>query len=147
MTDDKAKAKAETKVEVKTDPRRTLLRVIVHHLDMEGKAKEAPIPVNDLGDHAHGKAVCYPGKESILSQVQVNILKDAIEPIIVSVPEGSGIYAEADPLKSAESHFPLFKASRDRATGLIRLTRHKERFSVNILGPYVKQDKKEKIKD
>lgn len=122
--------------------RSTLLRVIVHHLDMEGAAKDSPIPVNDLGDHAHGKAICFPGKETILSAVQVNILKDAIEPIMVSVPEGSGIYAEANPLRAAEAQFPLFVASRDRATGLIKLTRHKERFSVNVLGPYKKEEAK-----
>jgi len=120
----------------KTDPRRQLFRVVVNHLLAEGKERDNPIPVNDLGDLAHGKALCWPNRETILSQVQINILRDAIERHSVAVPEGSGIYEELDPLRAAQAQFPGHRAAWDHRTGQIVLRKDKPRFAVNVVGPY-----------
>ncbi len=129
----------------KTDPRRQLFRVVVNHLLAEGKERDNPIPVNDLGDLAHGRAVCYPNQESILSQVQINILRDAVERHAVEVPEGSGIYEELDPLRAAQTQFPGHNAAWDRNTNRIMLRKDRPRFAVNVIGPYepAGQSKKE----
>jgi len=118
------------------DPRKQLFRVKVNHLLAEGKSRDNPIPVNDLGDQAHGRAVCYPNQPAILSQVQINILKQAVEKSRVVMAEDSGIFETANPLKAAEKQNPGFKAVNDKTTGHIILERNRPRFSVEIIGPY-----------
>jgi hypothetical protein len=118
------------------DPRRQLFRVVVNHLLAEGKERDNPIPVNDLGDLAHGRAVCWPNQESLLSQVQINILRDAVERYTVAIPEGSGVYEELNPLKAAETQFPGYKATWDHITGQVVLHKDRARFAINVVGPY-----------
>jgi hypothetical protein len=128
------------------DPRKQLFVVKVQHLLAEGKARDAAIPVNDLGDHAHGKAVVYPNKEGVLSQVQINILNDAIEMIEVPVPDGSGIYEDRDPLAAAEAQFPEFTATRHRVTGAVMLRKERPRFAVQVIRPYDREKEIAKAK-
>jgi len=118
------------------DLRRQRHYVIVNHLLAEGKERDNPIPVNDLGDLAHGRAVCWPNRETILSQAQINILKDAVERFAIPVPEGSGIYEEADPLRAAQTQFPSYKAQYDPSTGQIMLHKERARFAINVIRPY-----------
>lgn len=119
-----------------TNPRNDRFKVVVNHLLAEGKERENPIPVNDLGDQKHGRAICWPNQETILSTVQIGILKDAVERVSVSVPEGSGIYEELDPLKAAKTQFPGFNARWNHNTGTIELAKERPRFAINIIGPY-----------
>ena len=130
--------KSATKGE--TDLRKQLFYVTVNHLLAEGGERENAIVVHDLGDEAHGLAVCYPNRPAILSQVQINILKEAVERYEIAVPETSGIYQEPDPLSAAKAQFPQFQAIKDRATGSIKLIRERARFAVNVTGPYVKSE-------
>jgi len=127
----------EPKVEEpKVDIRKLYFRCIVNPLLAEGNDRNNPIPVNDLGDLKTGRAVCYPNQECVLTQVQINILNDAVETTRLPVEEGSGIYEAANPMAEAEKQFPGFKAVLDRNTNKIMLKKSKSRFSVNILGPY-----------
>lgn len=121
----------------KAAPRQKRFVCKVQHLMAESKSeRDMPIPVNDLGDHAHGKAICYPGKEVVLSQVQINILEDAIEQVEMTLPDNSGVHEEANPLAAAEKLYPSFKARRNRHTGAIVIYKHDPRFSVITLRPY-----------
>lgn len=122
---------------IEKDPRKQLFLVVVNHLQADGDEKNNPIPVNDLGDHAHGRAVCYPDTETVLSQVQINILKDATVDLSLPVPEDSGIMQESNPLRAAEAHYKGFTASMDRNTGRMMLRQQKKRFSVSVIKPYV----------
>lgn len=133
MADDKKSKVEEPKVE---DPRKLYFRVKVNHLIAEGKSRENPIPVNDLGDQAHGRAVCYPNQEAILSQVQINILKEAVERTRMAVPEDSGILEETNPIAAAKKQFPGYDAVRDSVTGGVILVKERPRFAVEVIGPY-----------
>lgn len=130
-------------IDKQKDPRRQLFRVVVNHLLAEGKERDNPIPVNDLGDLAHGRAVCWPNRETILSQVQINILNDAVERYTVEVPEGSGIYEETNPLVAAQGQFPGYKATWNYNTNQIVLHKERPRFAVNVVGPYELEEVKE----
>jgi hypothetical protein len=123
-------------IDKQNDPRRQLFRVVVNHLLAEGKERDNPIPVNDLGDLAHGRAVCWPNQETILSRVQINILKDAVERLSVTVPEGSGIYEEINPLQAAQGQFPGYKAQWDYNTNQVMLIKERPRFAINVVGEY-----------
>lgn len=125
MTDDK-------------DPRKQRFFVKVHPLQAEGTDRGNPIPVNDVGDHAHGRAVCYPNKEGVLSQVQINILRDSVERFYLEVPEDSGIHEEANPIKMAEKQYPGFTARIDKMTQRLIVFKDKPRFSVEVLRPVEK---------
>ena len=127
----------ETKKE--KDPRKQRFYCKVYRLNSQGDDRNNPIPVNDLGDLRHGRAYAIPGQLSILSLVQINILREAVVYHNIPVPEDSGIYEEANPLKAAEKQFPKFKAVRDRNSNLIFLVKEDPQFSVEIVKPYVKK--------
>jgi len=114
--------------------------VQVFPLDAEGANKDNPIPVNDLGDYRHGRAVVYPGKKGILSRVQINILKDCVIYHRHEIPEDSGVYSEDSPKKAAEALFPGFTA-KQIGSGAIIIEKQKPRFSVQVLGPYEPEEK------
>lgn len=109
--------------------------VKVFPLLAEGKDKENPIPVNDLGDHAHGRAVVYPNKVGVLSQCQINILRDSVERMELAIPEDSGILEEANPIAAAEKQYPGFTARFDKMSGQLKVSKVKPRFAVEILEP------------
>ena len=121
---------------VKEDPRNQRFYCKVYRLNSQGEDKNNPIPVNDLGDHRHGRAFAIPGQETILSKVQINILKDAVVYHNIKVPEDSGVYDAPDPLRAAEKQFPKFKAMYDRHSGKIVLVKKEPQFSVEVLKPY-----------
>lgn len=129
-----------------TDPRKQRFIVKVHNLLAEGKDRENPIPVNDLGDHAHGRAVVFPNKKCVLSQCQINILKDCVEHMEVQIPEDSGIYQETDPIAAAEKHYPGFSARRDKMSGTLIVTKSRPRFSVEVIEPVKVKTKAEPAK-
>lgn len=118
------------------DPRQQRFYCKVYHLSADSGSRDAVIPVNDLGDIRHGRAACVPGKRTILSKVQIGILKEAVVRHKLPVPEDSGIYGEPDPLKAAEKQFPKFHAIYDRNTGQIFLEKIEPRFSVEIIEPF-----------
>lgn len=104
------------------DPRRTLQRVRVHRNNVDPENKDLAITVNDLGS-ATGRRVFAPGQIVELSAVQIGILRDSVETIDIPIPHGSGIYDNADPRKSAESHFPGFQARINRDTGVVTVSK------------------------
>jgi len=115
------------------DPaRKKRVKVIVHRLNVDDDNKDLPITVNDLGD-PNGRIVFSPGKPVDLTEAQLNILRDSVEESEITVPEGSGMYETANPLKIAEDNFPGFTASRDRETGLIKLRRRVPNFMIEIV--------------
>lgn len=126
------------------DPRKQRFYVKVHPLQAEGSERGNAIPVNDLGDPAHGRAVCYPNKKGVLSLTQINILRESVERFSLQIPDDSGIHEEANPIKMAEKQYPGFTAQVDKVTQQLIVFKDKPRFSVEILGP-VEEKKPETV--
>ena len=109
----------------KIDPLRgERIKVRVHRSNVDPDNKDLPIKVNDLGmPPKEGKRMFAPGQIVELTRSQISILRDSVEETTIELPDGSGIYNAANPLKLAEDHFPGYTAQQSPTTGQILLTR------------------------
>lgn len=128
MVDQKAPAAVKA-VKTETDPRKIIRRVIVNRLNVDTKNQNLIVTVNDLGAH-NGRKSFYPGQEVELSQVHINILKDAAERINLEIPPSSGIYESADPVKAARAQYPGFSVNQNKTSGVVSIERVQPNYSI-----------------
>ena len=116
MADDKKKAEKRN-----SDP--ATIKCKVHRQNTDPQNALVPITVNAVG-RANGKKVFIPGTVVNLTQAQANILRDSAEEHEHKIPDESGIYQSANPVKTAADYYPGCEISQDQRTG--RLTAYKK---------------------
>lgn len=104
-------------------------RVTVYWANADPDNRHIPIVVNCVG--RHGKRVITPGVPVWLHERHLARLKDAVIETELQVPEGSGVYAAANPLATAEAQNPGMTARMDPATGLIYLVQRTVQYVIS----------------
>lgn len=126
-------APAAVKAEVETDPRKQKYKVIVNRLNVAEGNQDLVIVVNDLGV-VNGRISFYPGQEVELTQVQIDILKEAVEVNHIDIPPGSGVYSSVDPVAAVQAAHPGFVVKRNHRTGGLFAEKVRPNYSINIVG-------------
>lgn len=128
-----ALAAAGDEVQAEKDPTRPAgdgwHKVTVYWANADPDNKSNPIVVNCVG--RYGKKVIVPGVPLWLHERHIARLKDAVIETELQVPEGSGIYSAANPLRAAENQNPGMKARQDPATGLVYLVKRTVQFVIS----------------
>jgi hypothetical protein len=104
-------------------------KVTVYWANADPDNKSNPIVVNCVGKY--GKKVIVPGVPVWLHERHIARLNDAVIETELQVPEGSGIYSVANPLRAAENQNPGMRARQDPATGLVYLVKRTVQYVIS----------------
>lgn len=127
----------KTKKEKPQEPRHAdpaTIKCKVHRTNVDPQNELVPITVNAVG-RTNGKKQFVPKTEINLTQVQINILRAAVEEHDHLIPDESGIYQAADPLKMARNYYPGCDVKWDKTTGHIRAFKRVPNYIVEIAPP------------
>jgi len=92
-------------------------KVKVWRMD-ENKNEPIRLCVNDRSN----RKVFWPGQEVILTEGEIQALRDSVQPKRIEVPEDSEIYQQPDPRLAAMQRNPGWDAEYDLLQGVVYLT-------------------------
>ena len=93
----------------KATPKKTLLiKCRVHRSNCDPDNKDMPISVTP--NSISNRKTFWPGEEVELTQAHIDILKNSVEEVRLTIPPESGIYAAKDPIAVAKNFYPAMTA-------------------------------------
>lgn len=92
-------------------------KVKVYRMD-QNRDEPIRLCVNDRKN----RKVFWPGQEVVLTESEIQALKDSVEPKRIEIPEDSEIYQQADPRLAAMQRNPGWDAEYDLLQGVVYLT-------------------------
>lgn len=101
----------------KEKPKTIKCRVHRSNVDPDNKDLMISINVNEKSK----KKVFFPGQEVELLEEHINVLRNSVEEVRLTIPAESGIYESANPVQVAKNFYPNMAAQVDPASGLITM--------------------------
>jgi len=103
----------------------------VYHMDMDQENRDVPISV--CVNSALNRKKFLPGEEVVLTESEIQVLRNAIINTQIVIPGNSGIYEARDPVREAKKHYKDMEIVRDRRSGQILAIKNNPRFLVEII--------------
>lgn len=102
----------------------------IHRANCDPDNRDMPISVTV--NNSSSKKVFWPGEEIELTQAHINVLKDSVEEVRISIPSESGIYASKDPVAVAKNQYPSMKAVVNPMNNMITMIRRIPNYVIEI---------------
>ena len=103
--------------------------VLRHNIDPEN----ANLPVIVTANNFSNRKQFTPGTEVILTETEIDILKNSVEEDQIQIMPDSGIYKSRDPLALASELYAGFQPVRDPNSGQINMIRNVANYSVHVI--------------